>query len=665
MSQINESAIKTPGVYVNEIPSFPPSIAQVATAVPAFIGYTQKATKLQEGDLNLVPTKIRSLVEYNLYFGFGPDPGITEVNIDANNVVTKVVRTTTYYLYDSIRMFFLNGGSVCYICSIGISETATGYLEAHFTNGLNAIRKYDEPTLLLFPDAVLLPAANFYTVQKAALQQCNDLQDRFCIFDLLENPDWNTGINEFRNNIGMQFLNYGAAYSPYLNTNLGLNVVFKNLATTVKQAGVTINFKNLTTSLDVQNSIESYVRLISDTAVINGAVSSLLTNGNKTLQQQWQFLVNDYQASFNSAGPSDIEGRFQALISFIYTVANLVDDWAVNLQGNYAGLGLKQDVQGLIVNSLRDTMTKLLAYDQAAETTLGGGTDYFGGRNPTIALFTAATQWGTTFTSLPAADATIFGAGPAEATRRQTALPAFSTLFNQIDVAISQILNLVSTYETNYEQSLVLIHPVYKQIVSAVQNTQSSLPPSGAVAGIYATVDGIRGVWKAPANASINGVSGLTFSIDDAIQNDLNIDTVSGKSINAIRAFTGRGILVWGARTLEGNSNDWRYISVRRLYIMVEESVKKAANQFVFEPNDGNTWVRVRAMIENYLTNLWRLGALAGSKPEQAFYVKVGLGQTMTFNDILEGRMIVEIGMAPVRPAEFIILRFSQIQQQA
>src|SRR3954466_3505362 len=130
MSQINESAIKTPGVYVNEIPSFPPSIAQVATAVPAFIGYTQTAHKLQDGDLNLVPTKIRSLVEYNLYFGFGPDPGITEVDIDANNVVTKVVRETTYYLYDSIRMFFLNGGSVCYICSIGFYQPTAAYSTA-------------------------------------------------------------------------------------------------------------------------------------------------------------------------------------------------------------------------------------------------------------------------------------------------------------------------------------------------------------------------------------------------------------------------------------------------------------------------------------------------------------------------------------------------------
>ncbi len=133
----------------------------------------------------------------------------------------------------------------------------------------------------------------------------------------------------------------------------------------------------------------------------------------------------------------------------------------------------------------------------------------------------------------------------------------------------------------------------------------------------------------------------------------------TGKSVNAIRSFTGKGPLVWGARTLAGNDNEWRYVSVRRLFIFVEESVKKATEAFVFEPNDANTWVKIQAMIENFLTTLWRQGALQGVKPEHAFYVAVGLGKTMTALDILEGRMIIEIGMAAVRPAEFIILRFS------
>jgi phage tail sheath protein FI len=149
------------------------------------------------------------------------------------------------------------------------------------------------------------------------------------------------------------------------------------------------------------------------------------------------------------------------------------------------------------------------------------------------------------------------------------------------------------------------------------------------------------------------------------MQDGLNVDAGSGKSINAIRSFTGKGTLVWGARTLAGNDNEWRYVSVRRFFNMVEESVKKATAQFVFEPNDANTWVKVRAMIENFLILQWRAGALAGAKPDDAFYVRVGLGQTMTADDILNGYMHIEIGLAVVRPAEFIVLKFSHKLQQS
>jgi phage tail sheath protein FI len=187
----------------------------------------------------------------------------------------------------------------------------------------------------------------------------------------------------------------------------------------------------------------------------------------------------------------------------------------------------------------------------------------------------------------------------------------------------------------------------------------TSMPPSGAVVGVYAATDSTRGVWKAPANVSLASVVGPETTFTASELDGLNVDAVSGKSINAIRAFTGKGTLIFGARTLAGNDNEWRYISVRRFFNMVEESTKKATEPFVFESNDANTWVRVQGMIENFLTTLWRQGALQGAKPEHAFYVAVGLGKTMTALDILEGRMIIEIGMAVVRPAEFIILRFS------
>jgi phage tail sheath protein FI len=205
---------------------------------------------------------------------------------------------------------------------------------------------------------------------------------------------------------------------------------------------------------------------------------------------------------------------------------------------------------------------------------------------------------------------------------------------------------------------------IYALVKTAINVLDVTLPPSSSIVGVYASVDSNRGVWKAPANVSLSTVKGPVVKLTDDQQASLNVHS-TGKSINAIRTFKGKGTLIWGARTLAGNDNEWRYVSVRRFFNMVEESVKKATEQFVFEPNDANTWVKVRAMIENFLLLQWRAGALAGAKPEHAFFVKVGLPETMTALDILEGRMNVEIGMAVVRPAEFIILKFSHKMQES
>jgi phage tail sheath protein FI len=200
---------------------------------------------------------------------------------------------------------------------------------------------------------------------------------------------------------------------------------------------------------------------------------------------------------------------------------------------------------------------------------------------------------------------------------------------------------------------------VYESAKAAIRDMPCVLPPSSSMAGIYAAVDASRGVWKAPANVSVAAVIKPSIEFTNRDQEGINDDPMAGKSVNAIRPFTGKGTLVWGARTLAGNDAEWRYINVRRLFIFIEESVNKACANFVFEPNDANTWVRVQAMIENFLTVQWRQGALQGAKPEHAFYVAVGLNKTMTAQDLLDGRMIVEVGLAAVRPAEFIVLRFS------
>ncbi len=199
----------------------------------------------------------------------------------------------------------------------------------------------------------------------------------------------------------------------------------------------------------------------------------------------------------------------------------------------------------------------------------------------------------------------------------------------------------------------------YKQIKAEIASVRLTLPSGGAIAGVYARVDRSTGVWKAPANVSLNRVSAPEVQIGDKEQGDLNAPP-SGKSINAIRSFTGKGVLVWGARTLAGNDNEWRYIPVRRLVSMVEASITNALGRLAHEPNNAETWETVKAMVQNFLTRLWESGALRGTTADEAFYVKVGLGETMSAEQILEGRLIVEIGMAALRPAEFIVSRISQ-----
>ncbi len=185
------------------------------------------------------------------------------------------------------------------------------------------------------------------------------------------------------------------------------------------------------------------------------------------------------------------------------------------------------------------------------------------------------------------------------------------------------------------------------------------VPPSAAIAGVCASVDRNRGVWKAPANVELQRVTRPSVSVTQDQHGQLNVHPEGGRSVNVIRKFVGRGTLVWGARTLLGNSNEFRYVNVRRYFNFVEESAKKATAHFMFEPNDKNTWVKVKSMISAFLTKQWREGALAGATPDDAFYVHVGLGETMSSDDVLNGLLIVEIGLAVVRPAEFIVLRFS------
>jgi len=187
-------------------------------------------------------------------------------------------------------------------------------------------------------------------------------------------------------------------------------------------------------------------------------------------------------------------------------------------------------------------------------------------------------------------------------------------------------------------------------------------PPSAIMAGLWARNDALAGVWNAPANVAVLGVSRPLCAVRDEDQAGFNVPA-NGQAINMLRDFAGQGTLAWGDRTLDGNSLDFRYIATRRTLVYVEQSIKLALQGFVLTPNDATTWVSVASLITNFLTDLWQSGGLKGAKPEDAFSVQCGLGSTMTGTDILNGFMIVSVLLAIVRPAEFVALTFQQAMQ--
>ena len=366
--------------------------------------------------------------------------------------------------------------------------------------------------------------------------------------------------------------------------------------------------------------------------------------------------LNALSALFIGAG-GNINAKLKDIFGFFYGIAAQIDKFIK--AGDPAVLTLTDpktnllgDVIAAVTSNFNPSFIKVVGLEKELKAAI-----------PAYAL----TDISTTFVEASwagVAGAAVTSVIPLTATtdpdKRQFTFNNLLPVFEEINQAyLTLVVAAAAAYTKKLDESLALRFPVYKSILAGVGNSMTSMPPSGAVAGVYAATDRTRGVWKAPANISLANVISPSVIFSKSELDNLNVDAVAGKSINAIRSFLGKGTLIYGARTLAGNDNEWRYISVRRFFNMVEESTKNATEAFVFEPNDANTWVKVQGMIENFLSTLWRQGALQGIKPEHAFYVAVGLGRTMTALDILEGRMIVEIGMAVVRPAEFIILRFS------
>jgi uncharacterized protein len=494
------STFKTPGAYIEETSVRHQSIAQVETAIPAFIGFTQLVSHYGPSLVNR-PIRISSLTEYENIFGLPaavtftnqkiPGRGIKIVKDDLGNLVPAApvhdpFNQLKFRMHYCLQLYFANGGGPCYVVSCGGYHDASDY-DAMETS-LAILARENQPSVVVFTDAVNLPKNKYYQLYRNALAQAGHLGDRFVIIDLLPDFSKKQAVNDFKD--GKQLITYS-------------------------------------------------------------------TSG-KSLADSFREEIGEANLSFGAA-------YFPWLKT---TIPYFRDESQIGIECKYAPL-----------NKVRVLKKK-----------------------------TEASQ-------------------------------------NNVD----------HPEESLYHSDRKLYDLIKKELDSFTL----ILPPSAAMAGIYAQVDKERGVWKAPANIALQWVKKTMCNIRNDQQDDMNI-TPSGKTINAIRFFAGRGILVWGSRTLAGNNNEWRYISIRRLEIMIRQSISQTVETLVFEPNDANTWNRVRTMTENFLMTLWRNGALHGIKPEQAFFVRIGLGQTMTETDMQHGNMILELGIAPIRPSEFIILRMTQ-----
>lgn len=516
---------KTPGVYIKEKNAFGNSVVEAETAIPAFIGFTQKAVNGDKSLLNQ-PWKITSMTEFTTYFGGAP---LADFKLEMkNSQLTVTEPTVPFTLYYQMVMFFANGGSTCYIVSVGDYTSSTPISSDQVKKALGMLEKEQEVTMIVVPEAVY--SSNYANILTDVLQHCGStMKNRIAIFDVQPKKDKDETIAQqiesFRNAVGSNYMSFGAAYYPWLNAS----VLSEN---------------------DVNPS------------------SVIL----------WDYTKDAPDLSPCFAASSKMPGFFKD--AFI---------------------------------EIKSAKKKTIVEETDADGKPVMGED---GKPKTKESETPLTE--------------------------------------------EELLRC----KVNLHNALLQNCPAYKSAIKQIKDKLNLLPPSASMAGIYAAVDNNRGVWKAPANVTVSYVTSPTEVINDYLQEDLNAP-MNGKAVNAIRSFPGEGIKVWGARTLDGNSQDWRYVNVRRTMLFLEESVKNAARAYVFEPNDAGTWINMKCMIENFLRSVWKRGGLAGATPEDAFEVHVGLGDTMTGEDILEGILRITVLVAISRPAEFIEITFQQQMQKS
>lgn len=622
---------QTPGVYINEINAFPNSVVEVATAVPVFIGYTAKASYNGE-DLGNRAQRITSLKEYETYFGQGNTPLFN---------LTKLEGATT-------------------VASLG-----TGLAVQPMPLQISNLETYT-PTTTVLAKYALVPEEDevYYLYNNVRLFYQNGGATCY-IISIGEYAGTTIGeqdkeVSKTDNDPKAEDDPKGGAKKevtdpdakPAAAPKAPKELFLEAIASLVYEQEPTMvvcpdalrltRDEYYTVAQAMLGHCNATQRCVALLDVYKGAVTDpLVLNSDDQEKNPIVAFRNGVSTNYLKYGV----GYFPWVVT---TVVNAIETSFLNLK--------------------KELLDKFVTMANAAVTAVEKEI----GEKPTEG------------TDQPADEQPVEGKIQPVENEKKPALSAAEIaalkdkrrfLTNYADVVKeAQTLYAVEELKRDltFELNVIRIHNAllassldYKRLIDNITRYRNTLPVAAAMAGVYTAVDTNRGVWKAPANVGLNSVVAPTVNLSDNDQARLNVDATTGKSINAIRPFPGLGVLVWGARTLDGNSQDWRYVNVRRTMIMLEQSIKLAARAYVFEPNENNTWVKVQSMISSFLFNQWKQGALAGSKPEDAYSVAVGLGTTMTGDDVLNGYMNVFIKVAISRPAEFIVLSFQQQMQKS
>jgi len=585
-----------PGVYTQEIATLAPSVPAIATAVPAFIGYTEMALKKGE-DLTFLPTRIKSLKEYTDWFGGDALASIT-VSVDTTSSATNPEVLVTgsslpFKIYDSLQFYFANGGGPCYIVSVGTYDDTPD--DATMLKALPPMKKVRDITIVYFPDGYGLTDAKYGNLISGALQHCAAMTNRVTIIDL--NDSYGEDLDKIKGfldkfPVDIDIKKYGAVYGPSMDTVFTATydptkVIISNHIQTIPtaDAAATAGLKalsdDLAAKLQAMNSAQDGLRALQQTAAQLQALKKVL---------------DDYKATHTNPVPTN--------------------------------------------NDLKVALTSSgLPIPPAVNTALGQPNP-----DPTKIIGDAITQSGTDITTAQGTLATAQGDWTTSLGKAKTGVVVNGNTY-------------ISYTGMNMSTVGAISNLIYNKIIDAIRNYGLVLPSGGAVAGIYFRTDATQGVWKAPANVSVLGAISPMVDYDDDDHAELNVPD-SGKAVNLIRNYPGRGVLLYGARTLAGNDNEWRYVNVRRTFCYIEDSIYRGMQDFVFAENNEETWIKVRAMINAFLNKLWKAGGLFGATPEAAYVVTAGVPDTMSVDDMLNGFMIVYIKVAVARPAEFIVLRY-------